>query len=87
MDQRNHCTWQTVKSAQLGEGAQVTVQMEKGLYLGNMKFKMSVEEQWGLLLAILRPELGEFSFIIINLDQQPEEGIHRVKSQTKELLS
>ena len=66
MDQRNHCTWQTVKSAQLGEGAQVTVQMEKGLYLGNMKFKMSVEEQWGLLLAILRPELGEFSFIIIN---------------------
>ena len=48
------------------KSTQITVQMERGLYLGNMKFKMGVEEQWGLLLAVLRPELGEFSFIIIN---------------------
>ena len=48
------------------KSTQVTVQMERGLYLGNMKFKMGVEEQWGLLLAVWRPELGEFSFIIIN---------------------
>ena len=48
------------------KSTQVTVQMERGLYLGNMKFKMGVEEQWGLLLAVRRPELGEFSFIIIN---------------------
>ena len=39
--------------------------MERRLLSGNMKFKMGVEEQWGFLLAVLRPELEEFAFIII----------------------